>query len=243
MSTIVPMPERVKPPPADTGEIISPGCASFEIATPSNGARTVMSARSVRCWLTRLSDTLTCCWESEIRALMDSTSARAESSSALPMILLLDELLPAAKGQLRFAQPGLVLGRAAPRGLELRFGDRERRPHLRVVEPREHLPFPDRLAFLDEHFEDLAGHLRRHGRAAPGRHVAGSVQAPRRGQRRPRSARSRLRSSRAPHRPASSRASRRPRPQPRRARAQSRPRGGFRPRARSVRYGVKRGRP
>ena len=40
MSTIVPMPVRVKPPPADTGEIISPGCASFEMATPSNGART-----------------------------------------------------------------------------------------------------------------------------------------------------------------------------------------------------------
>ena len=32
MSTIVQMPVRVKPPPADTGEIISPGCASFEIA-------------------------------------------------------------------------------------------------------------------------------------------------------------------------------------------------------------------
>ena len=29
MSTIVQMPVRVKPPPADTGEIISPGCASF----------------------------------------------------------------------------------------------------------------------------------------------------------------------------------------------------------------------
>jgi hypothetical protein len=37
MSTIVPMPVRVKPPPADTGEIISPGCASFEITTPLNG--------------------------------------------------------------------------------------------------------------------------------------------------------------------------------------------------------------
>ena len=37
MSTIVQMPVRVKPPPADTGEIISPGCASFEIATPLNG--------------------------------------------------------------------------------------------------------------------------------------------------------------------------------------------------------------
>ena len=47
MSTIVQMPVRVKPPPADTGEIISPGCASLEIATPSNGARTTMSVRSV----------------------------------------------------------------------------------------------------------------------------------------------------------------------------------------------------
>ena len=46
MSTIVQMPVRVKPPPAETGEIISPGCASFEIATPSNGARTTMSLRS-----------------------------------------------------------------------------------------------------------------------------------------------------------------------------------------------------
>ena len=39
MSTIVQMPVRVNPPPADTGETISPGCASFEIATPLNGAR------------------------------------------------------------------------------------------------------------------------------------------------------------------------------------------------------------
>ena len=52
MSTIVQMPVRVKPPPAETGEIISPGCASFEMATPLNGARTTMSARLVFCRLT-----------------------------------------------------------------------------------------------------------------------------------------------------------------------------------------------
>ena len=44
MSTIVPMPVRVNPPPAETGEIISPGCASFEMTIPLNGARTTMSA-------------------------------------------------------------------------------------------------------------------------------------------------------------------------------------------------------
>jgi len=61
MSTIVPMPVRVKPPPADTGEIISPGCASFETTMPLNGARTTVSARFVFCRLTWLSATPICC--------------------------------------------------------------------------------------------------------------------------------------------------------------------------------------
>ena len=43
MSTMVAMPVRVKPPPADIGEIISPGCASLEMTTPANGARTLRS--------------------------------------------------------------------------------------------------------------------------------------------------------------------------------------------------------
>ena len=60
MSTMVQMPVRVKPPPADTGEIISPGCASLEMAMPSNGARTTMSVRSVWRALTCASATCTC---------------------------------------------------------------------------------------------------------------------------------------------------------------------------------------
>ena len=44
---MVAMPVRVKPPPADIGEIISPGCASFEITTPANGARTCRSSKSM----------------------------------------------------------------------------------------------------------------------------------------------------------------------------------------------------
>src|SRR5207249_2668388 len=39
MSTIVAMPVRVKPPPADTGETISPRCASLETTMPPKGAR------------------------------------------------------------------------------------------------------------------------------------------------------------------------------------------------------------
>jgi hypothetical protein len=39
MSTTVQTPVRVKPPPADSGEIISPGWALRSTTTPPNGAR------------------------------------------------------------------------------------------------------------------------------------------------------------------------------------------------------------
>ena len=42
MSTMVPTPVRVKPPPADKGDTISPTCAAFAITMPENGARTVV---------------------------------------------------------------------------------------------------------------------------------------------------------------------------------------------------------
>ena len=41
MSTSVQMPVRVKLPPADMGEIISPGCAFLTVITPAKGARTI----------------------------------------------------------------------------------------------------------------------------------------------------------------------------------------------------------
>ena len=44
MSTIVQMPVRVKPPPADIGEIISPGWAFLEVTMPANGARMTVSS-------------------------------------------------------------------------------------------------------------------------------------------------------------------------------------------------------
>ena len=58
MSTIVQMPVRVNPPPAETGDTISPGCASFEIAMPLNGARMIVLSRSVCCSSTCRSATL-----------------------------------------------------------------------------------------------------------------------------------------------------------------------------------------
>ena len=44
MSTIVQMPVRVKPPPAEMGEIISPGCAFLDVTMPANGARMTVSS-------------------------------------------------------------------------------------------------------------------------------------------------------------------------------------------------------
>ena len=193
MSTIVPIPDRVNPPPADTGEIISPGCASFEIATPSNGARTAMSARSVRR-----------CDDETLRHL--DLLAR-ECDARLPRFhlrlgrvelcladdLLLDQLLAPPQRELGFVQPRFVFGRSAARRLELRLGHCQRSAHLRVVQPRQHLAGVYGLALFDEHLQHLAGDLRRNRCPAPRRDVSGRVQhragghsgaAPRRNRRR-----------------------------------------------------------
>ncbi len=45
MSTMVQMPVRVKPPPAEIGETISPGWAALTVTTPEKGAVTMVSSR------------------------------------------------------------------------------------------------------------------------------------------------------------------------------------------------------
>ena len=84
MSTRVLTPVRVKPPPADTGEIISPSSASFEMATPSNGARMTMSSSWVRNTSISRSATTTCSRDRAMRAASESTSAVSVSRSAAP---------------------------------------------------------------------------------------------------------------------------------------------------------------
>ena len=78
MSTIVQMPVRVKPPPAETGDTISPGCASFEIATPLNGARMTVLSRSVCCSAICRSATATC----SLRRLDRAPSTESTSACA-----------------------------------------------------------------------------------------------------------------------------------------------------------------
>ena len=82
MSTSVQMPVRVKPPPAELGDTISPGCASFETATPLNGARTTVLSRFARSTSIWRSVTRTCSRPASIRATSESTAARAVSRSA-----------------------------------------------------------------------------------------------------------------------------------------------------------------
>ena len=177
MSTIVQMPVRVKPPPADTGEIISPGCASFEIATPSNGARTIMSARSVSL---RGDLALGDLRPAAAPARSAPSASRPSPAPCRPRRGRRPSPSPAARGgsSCRSASRSRASSSAAARraAVSCACGDGQRRAQLRVVEPREHLALLDGLAFLDEDLEDLAGHLRRHRRAPPGRDVARGVQ-------------------------------------------------------------------
>ena len=81
MSTIVAMPLRVKPPPAEIGEIISPGCAALTVTTPANGARTIVlssctCATATPSRATSIADSLLAS-----RARQVSTSVRAVSSA------------------------------------------------------------------------------------------------------------------------------------------------------------------
>ena len=50
ISTIEQIPVLVKPPPADTGDTISPGCAALKTTTPPKGARIFIS--ETNCFLT-----------------------------------------------------------------------------------------------------------------------------------------------------------------------------------------------
>ena len=75
MSTIVHTPVRVKPPPAESGEIISPGCALRSTTTPPNGARIacLSSTAALRCASSRAVSRCEC----DCRSCAVSTPTRA----------------------------------------------------------------------------------------------------------------------------------------------------------------------
>src|SRR3990172_9111642 len=107
MSTIVQIPVRVKPPPADTGETISPGCASFEIATPLNGARMIVLSSSVLAKSTCRSATLTCSPAAQVFAALRIHIGLGTIDLGLRHDAVLEQRLQPAQRQLRFRQPHL----------------------------------------------------------------------------------------------------------------------------------------
>ena len=145
---------------------------------------TVLS-RSVCASATCCSATLTCCLRSSIRAF-----ARVEVQLGLLDVGLrsragLEELRRALEVDAGLLATDLVLLHGTSGGIHLRLRQVQRRPRGRVVEPREDLALLNGHAFLDVHLDDLAGNLRRHGRAPPGRDVARRVQHRRLGAGRP----------------------------------------------------------
>src|SRR5438094_599463 len=79
MSTMVPMPVRVKPPPAEIGEIISPGCAALAITMPVNGARITVLSSCTCATVTDSVATRICSWLAVSFARSVSRWARAAS--------------------------------------------------------------------------------------------------------------------------------------------------------------------
>ncbi len=109
MSTIVQMPVRVKPPPAETGDTISPGCASLVIAMPLNGARMIVLSRSSARSSTCRSATLTCS-----RERGDARVDRIDFRLGRVELRLRDDAVfeqrgHAAERDLRFGEPDFVL--------------------------------------------------------------------------------------------------------------------------------------
>ena len=176
MSTMVQIPVRVKPPPADTGETISPGCASFEIATPLKGARMIVLSR----WSAELDLSF-----GDVHLLAQRADARVDrvdippwqrSRSACVTTPSLRSVVMRAERQLRLGEADLVLAHRPMRAACLRFGQRQRRPRRRVVKPGKHLAPAAPPAFFDVDLDDFAGDLRRDGRAPARGDVAGGVQ-------------------------------------------------------------------
>ena len=145
MSTIVPMPVRVKPPPAEMGEIISPGCADLATTTPAKGARiTVLSSCTLatRHGLLRHADLLLRAGElgAQRVALRQGGVHRLLADQLPPQQLLLPREVA-----LGLIELGADLGQLRASRRQLGPGQRERGLGLGVVEPGQD------LALLDPH--------------------------------------------------------------------------------------------
>ena len=166
MSTIVPMPVRVKPPPAESGETISPGCAALAVTTPAKARGTTEYSKSyLGPWHLGAGRVGLAATGGELsRGGGDrGTDGRRICCVAMP----LDAATAGAA-----SPPGP--GRAAPPPSEkiwlgrihVRLRDREAGAEAAVVEAGDDRPFST-APFLDQHLGQGAGDLGR-DRPSPG---------------------------------------------------------------------------
>jgi hypothetical protein len=162
MSTMVQMPVRVKPPPAEIGETISPGWAAL----------TEVAARHLEA---RLADPHLPLGVQEVgvgRVVGElGVLDRLVAEVAAGVDLLIAPPLGAGLVRLRLGHLLVGQGRL---GLGLSLS--EAGAGVAVIEPGDDLAGLDVLAFLDEHLGDLAGDLAGDGGLAAGDDVAGGVQ-------------------------------------------------------------------
>ena len=151
MSTIVPMPVRVKPPPAEIGEIISPGCAFFETATPANGARMTVFVQVLALERRRAARRHSTCWPRRSPSLARervALGARGVEVGLRCGAAGAASSLGARRVALGLLEPhrGLAQRGAPP---QLRLGERERAAGLESSRRASTWPSFDVHAFLD----------------------------------------------------------------------------------------------
>ncbi len=177
MSTMVQTPVRVKPPPAEIGEIISPGCALRSTTTPPNGARIacLSSTAALRCASSRAVSSCDC----DCRSCAVSTPTRASVlvRSASLAKFFCDRLWVRVRMRVASCRSAVIMAAAASAAsarerasAEVVFGEH-------AVEPGDHLARLHHHALLDQDLDHLAGDLRRDGGLAARHHVAGRDEA------------------------------------------------------------------
>ena len=141
-------PVRVEPPSALTGEVISPGWASVETATPLNGARMTVSSGGIsRTSISRSATTTYSRWLA-IRASSEFASAFAVE------IRLSDQAQVQQPALATEVEAGLLVGHLA-------LGQRQVGALGGVVEPGEDMAFGYRQPLLDQHVDDTPVTLER----------------------------------------------------------------------------------
>ncbi len=118
------------------------------------------------------------CWRAALNARLDTNrpSACASSTSACDATRSLSSCV--RRPSVVRASPSRTSFSATARraASACASASTEGRPRVRVVQPRKHLALRHGHAFLDVHLDDLAGDLRRDGRAPPRGDVARGVQ-------------------------------------------------------------------